>query len=208
LGTVDGEDIISRESTNQLAETDIKGDQESGSAMRRDYGGNEALIRTLQLLNETLSLKNQHALNRPIDWWLKCKPPQSYHIDWQVQSLEVFKPEIRDLSTKKKINKYLRDRASSTSVLGRPDLPQSLEEIIKSIEFADVQLMNTFHLFLNDNFSFVHKSKKIVDHPTGSRWKLGLTLNTPVSWIKDARGCANFTNKCQLVDLGARHRIM
>ena len=141
----------------------------------------DALVRRIKQLEISLSSKTHQAANRPIDWWLKCKPPQNYHIDWQVQSLEVFEPEIRDLTSKKKISKYLKDRGPSTPVLGRLTLPQTSRQIRNSIDFADFRLMKAFHLFLDDDFSFVHQSETTVDHPNGSRRKPVTVLDTPVS---------------------------
>ena len=213
LGTVDGEETISKKSTDPLRGTQDTGDQRPSLEERQEHlsAGEQALVRRMEQLKRsleidklemnrrldqlemsrkidqhetTLSSRNQPAANKSSDW-LRCKPTQRYHRGWQVESVTVFKPEIRDLATKKKIAKYLKDRDNSNQARGLLNPTLSPAQIRNNITFADVRLMKAFHLFLNDDSTFIQRSKPAVDPTIGSRHgNLDLILDTPVSSIR------------------------
>jgi hypothetical protein len=134
--------------------------------MRREYSGprEEALIRRIEELEMTLSSKRQHAFDRSFDW-LRCKPDLHYHSKWQVQSLEVFEPIVRDLATRKKIAKYLQERGELTTPGAPTPTPK---QIRKPIIFEDIRLLNAYHLYLTDDYKFMLQSKTSILPPPGS----------------------------------------
>jgi len=142
-------------------------------------------MRRLERLELSLGSKNQLSGNRSFHW-LSCKPAQYYHSKWQVQSLDMYEPVIRDLATRKKIVKYMEEKEEEARDGGTPiPTPKSTpKQIRKLIMPKDLERMSAFHLFLDDNSSFVPQTQPGFDLPSGTYLeKLTLSLDKSVCHI-------------------------
>lgn len=133
----------------------------------------------IEQLELNLGSQNQHNSHRPFEW-MEYKPARLYHSKWQVQSLEVYEPVIRDLSSRKKIVKYFDEIDERRRTPGTPTPTPAPKRIRKSIGSADVRLMSAFHLFLNDDSTFIPQSKTADDPRSKSPIVDLMALDTPV----------------------------
>jgi len=181
----DNEATISRTSTGPLAEDRNRGgDQRSAAANQTFLSPREReLFRRIEQLEMSLASKTQHTGNRSF-YWLTCKPAQCYHSKWQVQSLDVYTPVIRELATTSKIRKYMDEKEEEARAPGTPTSKSkpTPKQIRKLIIPEDMHRMSAFQLFLDDDSRFVPQTKLILDLPAGAhRENSRLSLDESVS---------------------------
>lgn len=113
--------------------------------------------------------------------WLICKPHHHYHDMWQVQSRWLFRPDIRSLSTRGKLSRYLHGRVAEPKVDGNQN-EESIEEVLSRVSSKDVQNLYSFHLSSTNDFKLIEPDDLISELPANTqRADLLKKLNSSVS---------------------------